>query len=257
VVLMCAWVIGGTANHSLQLAMHELSHDLWFPKRWQNAVMGFIANLPTAVASAQTFRRYHLEHHTYQGSDKMDADIPTVLEGKLFNSIPGKLFFVSFQALFYAVRPLFTKPKPMIFMEIANWAVVGTFDYLIGQYFGVKALVYLVAGSFMGLGLHPIAGHFIAEHFEFVTGQETYSYYGPLNLLTYNVGYHNEHHDFPRVPGRLLPKVKEMAPEFYDMPHYDSWTDVLVGFIFYKNMNCYCRVKRGPYADAATEKKHA
>jgi len=90
-----------------------------------------------------------------------------------------------------------------------------------------------------------MSGHFIAEHYEFIDGQETYSYYGPLNYLTYNVGYHNEHHDFPRVPGRLLPKVREIASEFYDpLPHYTSWSRVLIDFVFFKNMNGYCRIKR-------------
>jgi len=101
--------------------------------------------------------------------------------------------------------------------------------------------------TYLGLSLHPIAGHFIAEHYVFNPGHETYSYYGPLNLLTYNVGYHNEHHDFPSVPGTRLPKVREIASEYYEnLPQYTSWTKVLYDFVMEDNVGPWARIKRLP-----------
>lgn len=57
--------------------------------------------------------------------------------------------------------------------------------------FGIKPLVYLLASSFFAGSLHPCAGHFIAEHYLWDgLEQETFSYYGQLNILAYNVRLH-------------------------------------------------------------------
>lgn len=79
----------------------------------------------------------------------------------------------------------------------------------------------------------------------FLKGHETYSYYGPLNLITFNVGYHMEHHDFPSIPGSKLPQVKQIAAEYYDsLPQHTSWTRVLWDFVFDDSIGPYARIKR-------------
>ena len=245
-IIFCAYFIGGFMNHSMILGCHELSHDLWFPKRWQNQWYGYVMNLTTGVAFFRTFKRYHLEHHSFQGSDKWDVDIPSRQEGLIFNTRLTKFIFVFFSWVPYAIRPILTRPKEFIADECVNWIINLTSDATVFYLFGFKGLAYMLLSTILGLGFHPMSGHFIAEHYEFIKGQETYSYYGPLNYLTYNVGYHNEHHDFPRVPGRLLPKVKEIAPEYYDLPSYSSWCLVLWAFVMNPNVTAFCRIKRDP-----------
>ena len=99
--------------------------------------------------------------------------------------------------------------------------------------FGWGPVKILAVGTFFGIGLHPLGGRWIQEHFTMVPGQETYSYYGPLNRVSFNVGYHNEHHDLVSVPWSKLPEVRRVAHEFYDDLHsYTSWTGLLVYFCF-------------------------
>ena len=74
---------------------------------------------------------------------------------------------------------------------------------------------------------------------------ETFSYYGSLNFLTFNVGLHNEHHDFPAVPWTRLWKLREIAGEFYeDLPQHKSWVAVMWNFVVDEQVGMTCRVKR-------------
>ena len=148
---------------------------------------------------------------------------------------------------------------PISRIHVFNITAQLLFDYVLVKYAGVNALVYLLLSSFLAGSLHPLAGHFIAEHYVFGYKQtkqeeklavdapvpETFSYYGPLNFFAYNVGYHNEHHDFPAIPWTRLPSLHTMAKEFYkDLPYHESWPLVLWQFILDPEVGLWCRVKR-------------
>jgi len=63
--------------------------------------------------------------------------------------------------------------------------------------------------------------------------------------ITFNVGYHNEHHDFPRIPGSRLPQLRAIAPEFYDtLPCHSSWLKVIYDFIVDGSVGPFSRVVR-------------
>jgi sphingolipid delta-4 desaturase len=245
VSLIIAYVVGGTVSHSLQLAVHELSHNLCFEAIVGNRLLSIFANLITGLPSAITFTRYHMEHHQFQGVDGIDVDIPTDAEVKFFTNAAKKTLWLFLQPLFYAFRPMLVKPKEPTLWEGINWASQISFDLVVLYLTGFKGLLYLVISTLLGLGLHPAAGHFIAEHYQFVKGQETYSYYGPCNWVNFNVGYHYEHHDFPKIPWSKLPKVARIAPEFYkDLPSYKSYVAVMYRYITDPTIGPFSRIKR-------------
>ncbi|CAK7209435.1 sphingolipid delta-4 desaturase [Sporothrix bragantina] len=255
---LAAYIIGATANQNLFLAIHEISHNLAFRSPLANRLLAIVANLPIGIPYSASFRPYHLTHHKSLGVDGLDTDLPTAAEAVVLDSILGKAFFCTFQIFFYALRPMAVMRIPFTKIHALNVAVQGLFDFVLVKTFGVQPLLYLLLSSFLAGSLHPLAGHFIAEHYVYdtVTPEatnpdnnipipETYSYYGPLNIFAYNVGYHNEHHDFPAVPWTRLEKLRATAPEFYDsLPRHESWTYVIWRFIWDENVGLRCRVKR-------------
>merc|ERR1711871_1671648 len=243
---LAAYVVGATCTQNLFLAIHEISHNLAFRSAAHNRYLAILANLPIAIPYAAKFKGYHIEHHKHQGVDGIDTDVPTKLETMLFNNVLGKLFFATCQILFYALRPTFVRAQIWDKWFTMNLIAQMTFNashvYFTGSW---APLAYLLLSDFLAGSLHPCASHFIAEHYVFVGDQETYSYYGPLNALCFNVGYHNEHHDFPNIPWSRLPALKKLAPEFYDsLPYHKSWPLVLWKFITDPNVGTFNRVKR-------------
>lgn len=246
-VFVVAYFIGAFINHTSAVCIHECAHNLLFKKRVLNTIAGIIANLPLVVPSSVSFQKYHLKHHSYQGVEDVDADMPSHWEAKLIkNSKVGKALWLLFYPVFQALRP--SRMKEISLFDtwtIVNLMVQICFMGLIIYFLGAKGAVYLTASMFFSIGLHPLGARWIQEHFLTHGDQETKSYYGLLNIVNLNVGYHNEHHDFPAVPWNKLPKVKQIAHSYYDsLGFHTSYLLLLLRFIFDKNLSVYSRMAR-------------
>lgn len=255
-IIVVAYSVGAFANHALFVMIHECSHNLLFKGKTLNYLASIIANLPHVLPSAISFTRYHRMHHVHQGNHDLDADLPDFWEARLFgnNFFSKALWLLLFP--FFQVRRTFRLKniKPVDGWIISNWIIQLVFDIAIWVFIGPKALLFMLISFFFSVGLHPLGARWIQEHYLVLDeNQETYSYYGTLNIFAFNVGYHNEHHDFPSVPWNKLPKIKSTAPGFYDtLKSHQSWTRLFFRFLFDKNITLHSRILRDEKAKEKT-----
>jgi sphingolipid delta-4 desaturase len=255
-LLVAAYVGGAVLSHALYVMIHECTHNLAARSTLANRLWGIVCDVALAFPGALAFRTYHLLHHRYLGEPEMDADMAARLEGRLVkNSWWRKALWMFFFGISQALRPMKTKAgRTFTPWTVLNAVVVIGVDLLVLQLWGVKALVFLFASTLFGLGLHPLGGRWIQEHYVTTPGQETYSYYGLANVPAFNVGYHVEHHDFMNVPWVNLPKIRRAAPEFYDgLASYRSWTGVILRFVFDRKLSPFSRIQHPSTAPAARE----
>jgi sphingolipid delta-4 desaturase len=246
VVLAAALLLGAPLTHWLSMSIHETSHRLAARTMWANQVIALVANVPMLLPVAMSFHRYHLEHHRSLNVLGADTDLPLDVEvRRIGSSAWRKLAWLFFHPLVYLARGATFALAPNR-GELLNAALMLGIDLLLWKLLGGTAVLYLAVSFYFAHGLHPVAGHFIHEHYTFAPGQETFSYYGPLNALTFNVGYHNEHHDFMNVPGWRLPELKRRVPEYGELVSHRSWTFVLWRFITDPAMGAGSRIVRTP-----------
>ena len=248
VILLLAYGVGAFANHSLFVMIHEATHKLVFPKRLPNLATGLLANLPLFFPSYASFQKYHLKHHAFQGVYELDADVPSNWEARLVgHSTIGKALWLMFYPFFQMTRPFRLREIQLVdSLTVVNWLVQIAVNAAAWIILGPGAVAYFALSLLFSIGLHPLGARWIQRHY--LTGedeQETFSYYGGLNKIAFNVGYHNEHHDFPSVPWRELPKIKALAPEVYDgIAAHQSWGKLFLRFLFDPKLSLWSRVVR-------------
>ena len=243
-----AYLMGATIDHALWALIHDTCHNLVFRWRTGNRWAAILANLPLVVPGAISFGKYHLLHHRHMGDLEFDAGIPGPTEAKIIGRsgllkaiwIAGTIFVQGI------VRP--SRMKKITLLDgwtIVNAAIQIAAMALLVYLAGWAPLKYLLFSTVFAIGLHPLGARWVQEHFALAPDQETYSYYGPLNRVSFNVGYHNEHHDIGNVAWSKLPQIRRAAPEFYDgLQSYSSWTTLLVRFVRDSNITLYNAIVR-------------
>lgn len=246
-ILATAYVFGAFLNHALYVFVHEAAHNLIFKSSNANRFAGIFSDFALVVPGAMGFRKYHLMHHNKMGQYDFDADLSPTWEAKLVGNNPfKKLIWVFMLGISEGMRPMrFKTPAFWDRWIVGNLAIQVVVMAATVYFLGLPAILYLFASTVFGLGFHPLGARWIAEHFLTNPKQETYSYYGPMNKIMFNVGYHMEHHDLMTIPWNRLPQLTKIAPEYYStLTKVKSYPGLLYHFITSPDMSLYSRILR-------------
>src|SRR5262249_55449801 len=150
--------------------------------------LGIVCDFALVFPGALAFRKYHLLHHKHLGHVELDPDVVSRREARLIGNSPlRKALWILFLGFSQALRP--HKLRNQGFWDpwiAANLVIQILVDVGLLLVLGPQALAYLALSTFFALGLHPLGGRWIQEHYVTREGQETYSYYGILNRLCFN-----------------------------------------------------------------------
>jgi sphingolipid delta-4 desaturase len=232
-----AVLVGAFANLGLLVLLHELSHHLVFHEPRMNRMFALVCNLPLLLPIAEIFNQHHKAHHEHLGSEDLDVDVPFAGEAEFVgNSCVLKFLWVTLSGVILGVRSGMKLGAQWNSYMVVNWMSclgLGLLLYLTAP----VCFCYFAVSQVCCLSFHPSNTRVLQRHIHapakdalqktapadsLLQASGTHSYYGPWNAFTLNVGCHVEHHDFPRVPWRLLPNVRALAPEYYEQPSHST-----------------------------------
>jgi sphingolipid delta-4 desaturase len=230
-LLVLAYFVGAFPAHALGVLVHEAGHNLVFRSSAANKLLAIVANVPLGAPAAIEFRAQHALHHKFLGdADGSDTQAPTRHEARIVRGAFAKLVSFTLGRFYFKSRP--SNRVHIDRFMIANWIACLAYGAIVLWLGGIKALTFGLLAALVAFGPHAVGARRLSEHLTARRGQPTNSYYGVLNRISFDVGYHVEHHDFPNIPWRRLRALHRIAPEFYE-PLYAvrSWTLLMVHYV--------------------------
>ena len=269
VLALVAYAVGSLVNMNLFMLAHECNHGLVFRNTALNRWLFTLTTLPMFLSAHHAWWIEHHVHHSDLGAKKdfikrrRTFFLLTRYNTPLF--VPFAFFMLIAQALrsalglfVYAIGLLRGQWRPgklaltiladahlvpgyhkyrMPFWAVAYAALSLALPAALWIAFGWKAVAYLLLSQTFATGfLHPVMFGMVLSNSHFHGAdryQPTSSHYGWLNWITFNFGYHTEHHDLASVPWSRLPELRRLAAEFYDDLHQTpSYVRLALQFVF-------------------------
>jgi len=229
-------------DQGVLVLIHEVSHNLIFSENGntrspKNRLLGIMCNTVMIIPISEIFRQHHNIHHATLGDMKTDVDVPLRSEVKFVsNSRILKALWLSLNMFILPMRSM--KKLPVIWCPFValNWISCIGFGFLL-LFTVPPAFVYLILGTIFSQSIHPSNARQVQRHIrqfkdDRIEGKandnvpvhlrkmNTFSYYGWMNKITLNVGYHVEHHDFGNIPWTKLPELRRVAGEKWYPANY-------------------------------------
>ncbi|MCA9110601.1 MAG: fatty acid desaturase, partial [Planctomycetaceae bacterium] len=269
--ILTAWFIGAPLNIVLFQLAHECDHHLVFKSSRWNRWLFTYTSLPMFFLGHHTWWIDHIIHHNDMSAPKdfvmrrravylgMRHLPPLFVPYGAFVCVTqflrtglGLLLYLVTSLLRFRATPSDVslavlgdvhlvsgyKKEKIEFWAVAypliSLAIFGALWWLAGW----QAILYLAVSQVFFTGyLHPyclgwvLAISHVHNRDRF---QPTASHYGKwVNLTTFNAGLHVEHHDLMGIPWQQLPKLRRLAPEFYeDLVPLSSYIALALRFTF-------------------------
>lgn len=255
IVALVAYTIGAWADINLFMLAHECNHGLVLAGRRANRWLFTFTSLPLFLSAHHAWWLEHPVHHEDMGATvdfirrrraffemtrrASPLFVPYALVMLLAQFVRSALGLVAWGADLLGGN-LSPRDRTLAILAdahlvtayrergIAGWAILHAALALslvagLGLALGWSAPAYLLLSQLFMTGfLHPLLFGMVLSNSHVGDGegyQPSSSYYGWLNRITFNFGYHTEHHDLASVPWNRLPELRRAAPELYDGLH--------------------------------------